>query len=189
MTVILLAAGLSERMGKNKLLLPFRGKTILTAELETILSFTDHVIVVTGHENTLIEDSIKEYNVQTINALNYMKGQKWSTLAGLEAIKNDDFAIIPGDLPHIEISDLAGTAELLDRYTIARAYHKGTPGHPVMYRKEHRKELLSFCGSMKEYLAMHETGRYEGSIGCIADADTPDKYQQLLEKEMKAGTF
>ena len=56
MTTILLAAGLSTRMGKNKLLLEYNGKTIIENTLVSVLSLSDKVIVVTGFEKERIEE-------------------------------------------------------------------------------------------------------------------------------------
>ena len=50
MTIIVLAAGLSSRMGENKLLLPYNGRPIIQSAVDTALAFSDDVIVVTGHE-------------------------------------------------------------------------------------------------------------------------------------------
>ena len=74
MTVILLAAGLSTRMGTNKLLLPFKGKTIIEATLETVLSFTKRVVVVTGHESERIGEAIRAYSITAVYAEEYLKG-------------------------------------------------------------------------------------------------------------------
>ncbi|RMI19354.1 MAG: hypothetical protein D6681_03025, partial [Calditrichaeota bacterium] len=51
-TAIILAAGFSRRMkGTNKLLLPFRGKTVLETTVETVLEIPfREVVVVTGHD-------------------------------------------------------------------------------------------------------------------------------------------
>lgn len=182
MTVILLAAGLSSRMGCNKLLLPFNGKALILSTLETVLTYTDKVVVVTGYEHEHIENAVGGYNVRTVYADNYKAGQKYSTLRGIEET-DDDFAVVPGDLPLITIDDFKGTEKLLDTYTIARTCHKGIPGHPVMYRKEHREKLLQFDGTMREYLAQNSTGFYEGDIGSIMDADTPERYRMLLEMQ------
>ena len=52
LNIIVLAAGLSRRMGaENKLLLPFRGETILETTISNILEADiGEVIVVVGHE-------------------------------------------------------------------------------------------------------------------------------------------
>ncbi len=179
MTVILLAAGLSRRMGENKLLLPFRGKTILSCSIENALGYSGSVIVVTGYEREKTEAIAREYPVRIIYAERYAEGQMQSSLKGIEAAPAD-FAIVPGDLPLLSPDDYKETEELLQSYTIARPLYEGTPGHPVMYRKIHREKLLSFGGTMKEYLQLFDVGYSKGSIGTIADTDTPSDYATLL---------
>ena len=186
MTVILLAAGLSERMGSNKLLLPFRGRPLVLSALDAALSFTSSVIVVTGHERERMEEALKGYNVTTVYAPDYRKGQKWSTLAGVEAVSNDDFAVLPGDLPLISADDFSRTAALLEKAGIARASYRGIPGHPVMYRKEHREDLLNYSGTMRAYLKEKGFLQAECSAGCILDADTPESYHKLVEGQWPA---
>lgn len=183
MTVILLAAGLSARMGTNKLLLPFRGKPLLLHAYGVALAASDRVIVVTGHDREMVE-SVLPPEAETVFAPDYAEGQRFSTLRGIEAAEDDDFSILPGDLPLITEEDIRGTSLLLARHAVARAFHEGTPGHPVVYRKENRERLLSFSGTMKEYLSLYDAGCYEGSIGCIADADTPERYRALCDGDL-----
>ena len=180
MTIIVLAAGLSSRMGENKLLLPYNGRPIIQSAVDTALSFSDDVIVVTGHERERVEEALSGFDAEVIYCQNYMEGQKQSALCGLKASHSDDFAIVPGDLPLLSLSDYEGTASLLSSHTISRAVYAGMPGHPVMFRKEHRDRLLEFRGSFREYLSMYDVGRYNGSIGTVLDADTPSRYKAIL---------
>ena len=48
MTIIILAAGLSERMGENKLLLPFNGHELILETIDKALSYSKKVKVVIG---------------------------------------------------------------------------------------------------------------------------------------------
>ena len=58
-TGIVLAAGASERMGEPKLLLPYRGTTVLNATISGVVaSAVDRVIVVTGARADEIEASL-----------------------------------------------------------------------------------------------------------------------------------
>ena len=180
MTGIILAAGLSSRMGKNKLLLPFGSKTILASSIENAISTIGHVIVVTGNDREQTESIAAAYNIDSIYCPDYRKGQLASMLKGIESIENDDFAIIPGDLPMIAGSDFRKAMELLSSYDAVRPEHKGTPGHPVMFRKENRESILECRLPLKEYLKSIRTGLFEGSIGTILDADTPEAYARLL---------
>ena len=180
MTIIVLGAGLSRRMGENKLLLPYNGRTIIKSVITTALSFSDDVMVVLGYEKERMEEALSGLDVRKVYCPDYIEGQKTSTLCGIEQIRNDDFAIVPGDLPLLSYDDYAGTYEMLSDHSIARAVCSGIPGHPVMFRKEHREKLLGFSGSLKEYLAMYDIGRYNGSIGTVLDADTPQRYKAIV---------
>jgi molybdenum cofactor cytidylyltransferase len=63
MTAIVLAAGLSRRMGEvNKLLLPFGKKTVLETTLDNILSSNiDVVLIVIGHEAPQVKKVLDDY--------------------------------------------------------------------------------------------------------------------------------
>src|SRR5207249_1881828 len=59
-SAIVLSAGKSERMGRPKALLPFRGRTFLENILDAIArSSIEHTVVVVGHHRQEIESSIK----------------------------------------------------------------------------------------------------------------------------------
>lgn len=179
MTTILLAAGLSERMGENKLLLPYKGRTIIESTLNAIQHICDRIIVVVGNDKERVMDVLSSYNVEFLYNPEYKTGQRSSTIAGIESV-DDDFAVLPGDLPLLEEKDVEGIFSLLSNYSISRAFYNDIPGHPVAYRKENRERLLSFPGSMKEYLATTTIGIYNASIGTVFDIDTPEKYEDLL---------
>lgn len=181
MTVIVLAAGQSTRMGENKLLLPLRGRPLILSTVEAASAFTDDVIVVIGHERERMEGALEGCGARIIYCPDYIKGQKYSTMAGIRET-DDDFAILPGDLPLITLDDFTGTYELLSSHEISRAIYQGTPGHPVMFRKEHKERLLSFEGTLKEYLSLYDVAAYNGSIGSVLDADTPQRYQEIVTR-------
>ncbi len=180
MTVIVLAAGLSSRMGCSKLLLPYRGNPLIACTIGNILPYTDRIIAVTGHDADAVSEAIRGLHVRTVYAGNYMKGQKYSLLSGVEAAGDDDFAVLPGDLPLIGADDFAGTERALEGHEAARAMHSGIPGHPVMFRSRCRDGLLRFPGTMMEYMRTLDVGFHSGSIGCIYDIDTPERYRDLL---------
>lgn len=183
MTVIILAAGVSARMGENKLLLPYHEKPLVYSTINAALSYTDEVVVVIGHERERMEEALKDLPIRIVYCEDYLKGQKYSSLRGIMEVHDDDFAIIPGDLPLISFDDFQGTESLLASHVIARAIYRGIPGHPVMFRKEHRDKLLAFSGTMKEYLSLYDTAAYNGSIGTVFDVDTPQRYQAVLSGE------
>lgn len=184
MTSIILAAGLSTRMGRNKLLLPYNGSTIIETTVMNVAPFSDRIIVVVGHEREKMEKLLSGYDICLVFNPDYIKGQRSSTIRGIENVVDDDFIVLPGDLPLITHEDISGTIDLLSTHMTARAMFKDTPGHPVAYRKENRERLISFPGSMKEYLRSTDIGFFNASIGAVFDVDTPARYEMLLSGDM-----
>lgn len=180
MTTILLAAGLSTRMGQNKLLLPFNGKTIIENTLSSLIPFSDRIIVVTGFEKEKIEKILKKYNCSFVYNNDYEKGQRGSSLCGIKEVEDDDFLITPSDLPLLAPLDIEKAIKELENNKIVRLSHNDIPGHPVFYKKENQRKLLSFSGSMKEYLFTVGFKEIESSIGSVFDTDTEEKYKALL---------
>ena len=183
MTTIVLAAGLSERMGKNKLLLPFRGEAIIAITVKNALSFSDRVIVVVGNEQERIRKALLGANGDFVFNKNDKEGQRPSALEGVKAVEDDDFSILPGDLPLLKKEDAINLFSKLNENSIARCSFHNIPGHPVAYKKENRERLLAYPGSMKDYLKEMGFLSLPSSLGSIFDIDTPEKYQALLESD------
>ena len=183
MTTIVLAAGLSERMGKNKLLLPFMGEAIIAITVKNALSFSDRVIVVVGNEQERIRKALLGANVDFVFNKNYKEGQRTSALEGVKAVEYDDCSILPGDLPLLKKEDAINLFSKLNENSIARCSFHNIPGHPVAYKKENRERLLAYPGSMKDYLKEMGFLSLPSSLGSIFDIDTPEKYQALLESD------
>ena len=96
---IVLAAGLSRRMGEeNKLLLPFGEKTVLETTLDNILSSNiDVVLIVIGHEAQQVKKVLDDYLRRNtgfrrkffiIENPDFEKGMTTSIQAGVRAAQN-----------------------------------------------------------------------------------------------------
>lgn len=166
-------------MGRNKLLLPFSGKTVIENTLSAVLPFSGRVIVVTGHERDKIESALAQYDVDFVYNRDYENGQRGSTLLGIAAVDDDDFSILPADLPLLESQTVSTLFYSLREALIARPVHNGIPGHPVCYRKENKEKLLHHMGTMKEYLKREGFMSIPSPIGCVYDVDTPKRYSAL----------
>lgn len=183
MTTIVLAAGLSERMGRNKLLLPFRNEPIIIHTIRNALEFSDRVIVVTGNEREKLEKAIAHLDVDIVFNPDFREGQRMSSLLGVENVEDDDFAILPGDLPLLGRKEAEKGKLALSGSSIARLFFNSIPGHPVFYRKENRDTLLSYPHSMKSYLKERGCRLLESTAASVFDIDTPEKYQTLIRSD------
>lgn len=113
-TGIVLAAGASERMGEQKLLLPYRGTTILNVTIATVVSSrVDRVIVVTGAGADAIEESIEDQPVAIVRNPRFDRGNMSSLLTATDAdLDAGAFVLVPGDLPAIGRDAIDATVDL-----------------------------------------------------------------------------
>ena len=101
---LILAAGESRRMGSPKMLLPFKGATIIERVIENVLaSEINSATVVLGAEKERILSVIKRYGINSVINENYRDGMLSSVRTGLSAIRGsyDAVMIFPGDMPLI----------------------------------------------------------------------------------------
>lgn len=149
---ILLAAGLSRRMGKdNKLLLPYQDHTLL-GEALTQLSQTNinGITLVTGHEQEEVEKAVQGFDLSICFNPNYKEGQSSSIQVGVKNLAPtvDGFLICLGDMPKIST---AHYQKLMDDFRnllleneagILRPFRKGQPGHPVCFAAKYQSAIL-----------------------------------------------
>ena len=182
MTTIILAAGLSSRMGCNKMLLQYKGKPLISHVIEQAYSLSDKIIVVLGNERNAIEAAISPYRCQIAFNKDFEKGQMCSIKCGLEA-SDDDFAFVPGDLPLLLKNDFESIFNALSFSECVRPIYNAIPGHPIAYKRKYRERILSFPGNMKEFNKTVQLSFIKGSIGTVFDIDTADRYDSLLRSE------
>lgn len=104
-SAIILAAGLSSRMGRNKLLLPLGKQSIIEHVVETVSkSRVDEIIVVLGKDAKDIELVLDRFQIKTIVNPDYIDGQSTSVKVGMKAINNhsDGALFFMGDQPMIK---------------------------------------------------------------------------------------
>jgi molybdenum cofactor cytidylyltransferase len=153
---IIPAAGLSSRMGRNKLLLNFRGKPLVRHAVETVLAAgTTEAYVVLGHEAEKVREVLADLPVRFVANEDYRLGLSSSVRAGVNAVPADFEAIIIylADQPWIEPADLAQlivafeTAQGMGK-SIVVPFYSGTRGNPVILATKHREEILEISGDV-----------------------------------------
>ncbi len=182
---IILAAGVSSRMSKWKMLLPFNGSTIIETSIESALSVCRNVILVVGYKSSELIQKFKNWeNVHIIENSLYEKGMFSSVQIGVTAVKTDYFFIALGDLPLIPpniyktLSDQKGNKALFP-------VHNGRRGHPVLLPKSIKEKILgeNENSSMKKLLTTYPTILISVHTEAIyRDIDTDADYVNLLHK-------
>lgn len=186
---IVLAAGLSSRMGTMKVLLPWReGETILDSVLKEVRRVEhSEVLVITGHEADAVDAIAKQHHVRTIHNPDYAVGDMLSSLkVGLYAMPAGVRAalIVLGDQPLLKWQTV---------HAVIAAYQEGKGriiapsyrmrrGHPILIDRIYWDEILALPphGAPRDVInrhadAIHYVVVEDDSI--LIDVDTPEQYR------------
>jgi molybdenum cofactor cytidylyltransferase len=155
-SAVVLAAGLSTRMGRNKLLLSFQDKALVARVADTLLaSRIDEVIVVLGHETEKVRAELKGKPVRLVHNPDYQDGLSTSVRTGVDAVSAaaDGIMICLADQPLLEPADvnriIAGFAEAKKvNKSIVVPFFKGERGNPVILDASLRVAILGIVGDV-----------------------------------------
>jgi molybdenum cofactor cytidylyltransferase len=186
---IILAAGTSVRMGKQKLLLPYCGKTIIETVTDKAMTAVDsNVIVVLGSHYDEIYNRLVSKPVRLVRNHSYQNGMLSSVICGFRALPLEAAAalIYLGDQPHIPVS--VGIQIITEwektKKGIVLPYYSGKRGHPILISSAYRCQIerLDQTKGLRSLLEqnLHDiTGVECNSPEILRDIDTPEDY--LLE--------
>ncbi len=180
---VVLAAGMSSRMGTDKLDLSIKGKKILELCIESMYDFCSRIIVVGGcnYDNTKI--TVKPYNkVCLIKNQNYKDGMMSSVLLAISHLEGDRFLLVPGDYPLVS-KETYKKLFLCEGKIIVPTFC-GKCGHPILMNSKVAKDLLNNTSytTLREYIYSigFETVQTEDP-GILMDVDTPEDYYNILK--------
>lgn len=179
---IILAAGLSERLGRPKMTLMVAGRPLLCWTVEHVLAAGLEAVVVTGHEPEDVAALLPPKSRLTL-AVNPdpAAGQAGSLRIGIESIPLDVSwaAVFLGDMPCIwpeviaeVVAVTAGTEK-----SIIRPRFDGRPGHPVVFERRWFDDIAGLTGDEggRAILTAHpgeiEYVDFEGAVPLL-DLDT-----------------
>ncbi|WP_419908501.1 nucleotidyltransferase family protein [Hoeflea sp.] len=130
---VLLAAGLSRRMGaQNKLLLHFHGKPLVRHTASILLNAGFRTVcVVTGHDADAVEDALKGLPAAMTRNPDYRDGQMSSVVHGLRTLLNDPRAEAPAEGIAIALADMP-YLEAGDYRRLARIYREDGARHIIV---------------------------------------------------------
>jgi molybdenum cofactor cytidylyltransferase len=193
---IVLAAGLSSRMGTNKLLAPLGDKPLLRHAVEAaVASEASPVIVVTGNESAETEAALAGLDVRFVHNHDFARGLSTSLKAGIAAVPADcDGAIVLlGDMPGISpalVSRLIAAFSPEDGRAICVAAHGGKRGNPVLWARRFFADIEALSGDIgaRHLIAANEELVCEveaGDDAPLTDIDTPDALQAYRSRQPK----
>ena len=197
-TAIILAAGLSKRLGRNKLLLPLGDETVLRKTAKAVLeSAVSEVILVTGHEEAEVIQAVEGLDVRLTHNPRYAEGQSTSMIAGIEAAHEEAgaYLFVLGDQPLLTpgiVNDLISLyEESRAEALVAAPVFQGRRGNPALFSASLRDELLQASGDAggrgiiqrleiesPEQIVFHHLPNDD----IFLDIDTEEDYELMLRK-------
>lgn len=196
---VLLAAGVSRRMGTPKALLPWQGEPLVRHVARALREGgAERVAVVVGPDATgqAIADAIADLpGVFPLVNPNPERGMLSSVQAGMqEAARNlskvTAWLVCPCDLPLLASDHVAAVLATWDGddQIIVVPTFGGKRGHPTLFGNYWTTEILSRDAAqagLNAVLAGHPDAVREAPVAdaaVVRDADTPDEWRALLER-------
>ena len=189
---VVLAAGSSTRMGKNKLLFELDGEPVVRRAVGRAMSAgLDPVIVVLGYEADRVLRELAGLNCRTVVNPDYARGINSSLKTGIAAVPATAVAavVLLADMPFVT-TDMVAT--LVERYRTSTvplviSDYDGVNAPPALYDRTLFPELLAMegegCG--KQVVKRHRSKAAVVSwpAAALTDLDVPDdvvRVQSLL---------
>lgn len=188
-SAIILAAGLSRRMGQPKLLLPWGGLTVIEKVITTFLNAgIEEIVVVTGGAREQVENVIEPYSVRKIHNSHHAAGEMLSSLQlGLRELPAEVQATLIGlgDQPQVQEESVHLVCEAYQerKSNLVVPSFEMRRGHPWLVARPLWDEILELkpSESPRDFLHRHaaEIQYVEVATSSIlADLDTPEDYQR-----------
>jgi molybdenum cofactor cytidylyltransferase len=190
---IIPAAGRSQRMGQAKLLLPWRGSTVIEHVVGAwAASGVQQVVVVVAPDNQPLVEVCRRLPCHLLVPATPPPDMKASVGCALKFIDEhfspqpaDAWLVAPADLPGLsaEAVEAVLTAYGPERPTIIVPQHAGRRGHPVLFPWHLAPEALRLTESenLKDLLSRFEV-REIGAAAPLDDLDTPQDYSRLQDR-------
>lgn len=188
---VVLAAGLSRRMGSaNKLLLPWpSGGTILTTTLtEVLASGAAPVILVTGHAHETVQAATAHLPLTYVHAPEFAEGLAASLRAGIAAVPAGCAGVLIclGDMPFVPARTLQAMMAAFapdEGRAIIRPVFQGSPGNPILWGRAYFAQLAAQSGDKggREILAASADVHLLAvdHPGILRDIDTPAQFADI----------
>ncbi len=188
-SAVVLAAGMSKRMGAFKPLLPVLGKTLLENVLENIgRARVDEIILVLGASAELIQTQICLDSIKVVTNEAYREGMATSLQMGLAHVASQTEAVVValGDQPFVRPETIN---HLISQYRerkpqIVIPLYRGVRGNPVLIDRSVFPELMQLSGDVgcRAVFGRHPDTILKVAVddpGVLFDLDTPGDLEKI----------
>jgi molybdenum cofactor cytidylyltransferase len=182
---VILAAGASRRMGRNKMLLELEGESLVRrAARRALAAGLAPVVVVLGHEADLARAALKDLPLDVAVNPDFTGPTSGSLHRALERLPAavDAAVVMLGDMVFVTaamLSDLVTAARSGAAPLVVSRYGDVT-APPLLFRRALFPELLAWtgegCGKPVVRAHSHEARFIDRPADLLADVDTPEDF-------------
>ncbi len=183
---IVLAAGMSRRMGRLKQLLPLGDRRVIQVVVEQILDHVDRLFVVLGYRSDEVAAVLAGYPIEVVLNEAYELGMTSSIRCGVAAAATADaYLLCLGDQPGVEattVERLTWTRQESGRGLVIPC-SEGRRGHPILIGAGYTAEILSMSDDtpFNSFTRGHPEDTIEVVLATARihdDMDTQDDYER-----------
>lgn len=194
---VVLAAGSSTRLGRNKLLLSLDGESLVRRAAKAALEAgLEPVVVVLGHEADRVAQELSGLPVETVVNPDHARGVNTSLRAGVAGVPGEAAAVVVllADMPLVTA---AMVARLVDEHRRTRAPlvvsdYGGVHAPPTLYARPLFPELGGpegdGCGKRVVRQHADEAVRVSWPPDRLADVDREEDWERFTRTEPPEGS-
>lgn len=196
-SAIVLAAGRSTRMGKNKLVLPLDGRPVLGRVLDALKgSKVGEIVVVLGEGAEEVRRKVDLSGTRVVVNPRYAEGMSTSVKAGLRSVSPSAAAavVVLGDQPFLSsaLVDSLIDGFLEEGAPVVVPVRLGRRRNPVLFARSAFPEIMNISGDRGAKAVVEAQGAAAlevkvGQAGTVLDVDTPSDYRRatLLSRRLR----
>ena len=187
---VILAAGMSRRLGRPKQLLEVGGKPLIWHVATRALASTcDGVFAVVGYQPDAMRAALSDLPVDIVHNPDFADGMSTSLRAGVAALPADAdaFVVLLADQPEVDPASISAviTARRSTGAPVVRTRYGEQPSSPTLFGRETFAELLMLRGDVggRSVVRAHRAHLVEVPAAAVAppeDVDTEEAYRALL---------
>ena len=193
---IILAAGLSSRMGEFKPLATIGAKTIIGHAVTLFLTAgIDNIVVVTGHESESLQQELDQYSCRVVFNRSYTDGMFSSIQLGVRELPPDvsGFFLLPVDIPLVQPNTIDKLIKAMihdSSLMVLYPEYGARRGHPPLIRVELVPAIMSYSGHgglralLKRY-SQHSSNITVDDPYILLDADTQNDLKLLRKHHQR----
>ena len=187
---VVLAAGMSTRMGVLKQLLPLGGRTMVERAVEPLVGMAEPICVVVGHRAAEVAAALRGWPVECVYNQRFGEGMLTSVQSGICAAPGAvGYLVCLGDQPGLSrglVEAVLRAAGEAGRGIVVPTFG-GRRGHPVYFAARYRDEVLAL--GLERGLNVVTRGHPADTLELgvpdpqiVTDIDTPEDYAAFLRR-------